>query len=327
MGCFNSTCNLSGLQIYHGDKIKLIVTLPPHGGGHDSSLVYPSDLRIPCLLPVSGKYDDYGCIEDIDKTDMTPQILDSYFKEAKINKWLKHTDRFRQQYEEETYDGSKWFKHIGTEGFKVSRSPNGALKKKDSGVFMSYSLILQEVWDGYIATYDRASGIRTRVGESLDRWFAWYGKVTAEVLANPDNPSSIWGSSRWGKDLRYSRDPDSKVPALAERELMTLSFMGDNSRDLDPNWFTSVYFDSFLYPLFTAKAFEQEKGRQMWQWFRTTYTEFSIICSLMHCLPRFWMPCMYAGQERDHKLHLDVATATQKIAKRRLVKHEKENGE
>lgn len=326
MGCFNATCNLSGLQIYHGDKIKLVVTLPPLGE-RESSLVYPSDLRIPCFLPVSGEYDDYGCIENIDKADLTPMLIDSLFKEAKVNRCLKPTDRFRDQYEHEQYDGSKWFKHIGTEGFRVGRFPGNTLKKKDDGVFMSYSLVLQEVWDSYITTYDRANGIRTRVEQSLDRWFAWYTKVAEEVLAHPDKSSAIWASSRWGKDLQYNRDENFKVPALPERESMTLHFMSDMGRELDSNWFTAVYFEGFLYPLFMAKAFEQEKGQRMWQWFRKTYAEFAIICSLMHCLPRFWMPTMTAGQDREYKLHVDIATATHKIAKRRLTKYEKENGE
>lgn len=329
MGCFNSVCNLSGLQIYRGDRVKLIVTLPPHDHS-EVSLNHPSDLRIPCFLPVDGEYDDYGCIQNIDKDDLTPSLIDSYFKEAKINGWLRSINDWPYStdgpYNQDQHDGLKWFKYINQQSFRVSRFPGIPLSKENDGIFASYSLILQEVWDDYIIVYDRVNGIRANVQDSLDCWFTWYDKIAAELSTHPDD-TRIWGSGRWGRDVRYYRSQESEFQPPAGLKSMALGFMNENDQNIDLNWFTNLYFNNFLYPLFMAKAFEQEQGQRMWQWFRKVYTEFSIVCSLMHYLPRFWMPCLYAGQDREYKLHLDIATATRKIAVQRLTKYEKENEE
>lgn len=302
MGCFNAVCNLSGLQIHHRDPIKLIVTLPSRSsltirGGLDSSLVSPSDLRIPCFLPVSGKYDDYGCIKDINEDDLTTKLLDSYFREAKVNQWLHYTSQFSDQYEE--YGRSKWFKQISTEGFKVSRSPLDTLKNDNDGVYLSYSLILQEVWDEYINIYDCNGEIRTRTGKCLDDWFEWYSELVDKAIANPNN-ANIAGE--YGKNAA-----------------MVLGFMGDSgNHNFDLDWFTDLYFDNFLQPLCMAKAFKHEKGQAMWRWFRNNYIEFMIINLLMYKLPRFWMPRMYADQNREYRLQADLATVNHTIAKWRL---------
>lgn len=52
MGCWNSTCLLSGLSIKEGDRV-ILFPFTDHG----NSL---------CMIPFRGTYDDYGCIENID---------------------------------------------------------------------------------------------------------------------------------------------------------------------------------------------------------------------------------------------------------------------
>lgn len=311
MGCFNSVCNLSGLPIYHGDKIKLIVTVP--GREHrESSLVYPSDLRMPCFLPVTGEYDDYGCIENIAAGDPSHKLLDSYFKELKANKYLKFTDRYSKQYEESMYADCKWYKLIGTQAFKVGRFPQTVIKTKDDGIFLSYSMVLQEVWDQYLATYDGRGGYRSGVRKELNRWVEWFTKLQEHTKDNK------WLTIRWGRDARYDPGLSDELKKLGN---FRLDFMSEGmSHTFDSPWFTNLYFDNYLHPLFASNALKSEKGQKLWKWFEDTYVEFNIICRLMDTLPRFWMPSLYAGQERDYKLHKDIASITHKIAKRRYDK-------
>lgn len=66
MGYWNGTCMISNLPIISGEKIKLIFLLPKYSPVTmcgESAYVYPTDILTPCLLPISGKYDDYGSIE------------------------------------------------------------------------------------------------------------------------------------------------------------------------------------------------------------------------------------------------------------------------
>lgn len=315
MGCFNAVCNLSGLPIYHGDKIKLVVTVPGHDR-HNHSLVYPSDICVPCFLPLSGKYDDYGCIEEIGDDDIGYKVLDSYFKECKVNQHLYLTDRYSKQYEDPMYSDCMWMKQIACMGVKIGRFPGDTVAKKDGGVYPSYSLILQEVWDKYLTAHDKGKAFRKRLESSMDEWFGWYGKLSAKATPNR------WETSRWGKDAQYSSQ--ERIEPLKG---ITLSFMSDGSRDLDSSRFTDLYFDNVLRPLFAAKAFETEKGLRLWKWFRDSFVELATISNLMHCAHLFWLPTMTAGQDRDYELHLELATIKQQIAKKRRDKNKKENGE
>ena len=67
MGCFNSTGFISKLPICHGDRVVCFIGVEAqHIGGHE--LFYPSDVVAPYFLPIYGEYNDYGSIENIDRT-------------------------------------------------------------------------------------------------------------------------------------------------------------------------------------------------------------------------------------------------------------------
>ena len=58
MGCWNETDGVTYLPIYCGDRVKLIFTI-----GHS-----------PWMLPITGDYDDYGTLENIEENWTTNQI-------------------------------------------------------------------------------------------------------------------------------------------------------------------------------------------------------------------------------------------------------------
>lgn len=56
MGCWNETCMLSKLPIFHGEKVKILFLVEnPNGSRTDPTLQY-----LPMPLVIEGKYDDYG---------------------------------------------------------------------------------------------------------------------------------------------------------------------------------------------------------------------------------------------------------------------------
>ena len=65
MGCWNGTCMLSNLPIFHGEDIKLIVMIDNSRSG--SSFCEPFDYYriVPTIL--NAEYDDYGRGEDIEE--------------------------------------------------------------------------------------------------------------------------------------------------------------------------------------------------------------------------------------------------------------------
>ena len=84
MGVWNQTCALSNLPITDGDKIKLVFLLPngnPYKISGMSSVNDSDDILQPFLLPISGRYDECGGIEDINydwNTDIVFVALKHY---------------------------------------------------------------------------------------------------------------------------------------------------------------------------------------------------------------------------------------------------------
>lgn len=63
MGCWNKTCALSNLPIFHGEETYVFVIERSVGYGTDGG-VYTHHMFRPCLLPFEALYDDYGSGED-----------------------------------------------------------------------------------------------------------------------------------------------------------------------------------------------------------------------------------------------------------------------
>lgn len=66
MGCWNATCSLTNLPIFAGDKIVVIPLMKKKNNKEPYYSCYPTDTFVPLSLPVVGKYNDYGGIEDIE---------------------------------------------------------------------------------------------------------------------------------------------------------------------------------------------------------------------------------------------------------------------
>lgn len=85
MGSFNVACSISNMSINAGDKVAFIPLLPnkyaKHSGNGkeclpwpDSSLVYPHCYLNPFCLPIFGKYNDYGSVEEIEHDTNTKTV-------------------------------------------------------------------------------------------------------------------------------------------------------------------------------------------------------------------------------------------------------------
>lgn len=61
MGCWNGTCGLTNLPIFHGDEVYVFPIIETHRGG---SFCYSTALYRPSVLPFRAKYNDYGAGED-----------------------------------------------------------------------------------------------------------------------------------------------------------------------------------------------------------------------------------------------------------------------
>ena len=98
MGCWNETCGLSGLPITEGDKVKLVFLLPRYRSMTIeglSSYCDSTSVLTPCLLPITGEYNDYGGIENIVEdwnTDIVFKSLKDYLGDKILIEGIEHID-------------------------------------------------------------------------------------------------------------------------------------------------------------------------------------------------------------------------------------------
>lgn len=89
MGCWNETCGLSNLPICNGDEVVMFVLVKKQNFGRQ---YYFNDDAIPFILPIEGKYNDYGSIEEVNASDITLNVLEN----AKV--FIKTNDSYTQFY-------------------------------------------------------------------------------------------------------------------------------------------------------------------------------------------------------------------------------------
>ena len=63
MGCWNTTCGISGLPIHAGEEV-VVFLLTQNQYSFMEEFVYNDTYFKPCLLPFYGNYNDYGDVED-----------------------------------------------------------------------------------------------------------------------------------------------------------------------------------------------------------------------------------------------------------------------
>lgn len=84
MGSWNGTCGISKMPILYGDRVKLVLLKPTkhyRSVSTGSGFCNASDMYTPICLPITGEYNDYGCIENIDEQ---PELFDLIIKALRI---------------------------------------------------------------------------------------------------------------------------------------------------------------------------------------------------------------------------------------------------
>jgi len=83
MGSYNIACSISKVSIGGGTDIVYIpleiAKYPYKIGDGNNTLIYPWCFYSPVILPIFGKYDDYGGIEDIIR-DKNVEYIENYFE-------------------------------------------------------------------------------------------------------------------------------------------------------------------------------------------------------------------------------------------------------
>ena len=77
MGCFNHKANFSQLPIVYGDRIVVVLGIRRLGKIQVNEFS-PGHTFIPISVPIRGEYNDYGGIENVDRTPGI-EVLENFF--------------------------------------------------------------------------------------------------------------------------------------------------------------------------------------------------------------------------------------------------------
>lgn len=75
MGSWNATCGLSNLHIEDGDKVILVILETTCNSPNPGGFCNPNDIYKPYALPIRAKYDDYGCVNNIEDGEVVHRYL------------------------------------------------------------------------------------------------------------------------------------------------------------------------------------------------------------------------------------------------------------
>ena len=145
MGCWSGTCAISNLPISYGDEIKLVILKSSIENRAPSLMncsgyVYSTDLLQPAFFALSGKYDDYGMIEDIEK-DWNYDLIYDYLK--------KKYGRVRIENERtEDWELEDFLRGIEREELKDDLNDT---------IQLSFVMVRKDIWDYICNSKDKSS--------------------------------------------------------------------------------------------------------------------------------------------------------------------------
>lgn len=147
---------ISGLPIGYNDRVKLIFiwasnTTPKPGTNNPISPSYPDDVWSAIPLVVSGTYNDYGSIENIDDSIFVDAALQVFKRKKETNSLKIETDKYEANVD---FDTMQQFIDMVERG-RVS--VKNLYKRSDGPEFaqLAFCMIREDVWNTIIGSYKR----------------------------------------------------------------------------------------------------------------------------------------------------------------------------
>lgn len=143
MGCFNHKGNFSQLPIAYGDRIVIMVGFSELKRGDDT--FSPGCSFVPISVPIRGEYNDYGGIENVDRTPAI-EVLEKYFG-MNVETIVNIAERTMSGCEDQMENENEKVKEI----LKNIASQSGYPNRKFT---LSYIMEHEHIFDYLISTAD-----------------------------------------------------------------------------------------------------------------------------------------------------------------------------
>ena len=361
MGCFNVACSISNISIGHGQDTVFIPLIPPGYGREkiDHMIIYPNDLFNPFCLPIRGKYNDYGSLEEIIKDENTEVI--EKFLGITVEELMKCISR-KGVYDQFSMVSKLFFKEFEVLSKYATKVGEDLLRR-----FGFVRLATETTDDDFIITYECADtilpyfltisqkeiNIITTDGESkyrvvLDEHHKMDMYTFDNVLAAFASISNYY--------VGVPREKQDVVKLIISMSGMFIA--GEIYDTLTEKRYLETYgstyeeaLDNFISEYEKVRKLEAKEARMCermvdyrlteyhrnWQYFKEMYKEpiiegklrdalitYNIFAGNMYSMNRFFFPGMNGEQHGNHKASLVLAEKTVEILKAKIKDYEED---
>jgi hypothetical protein len=156
MGCWNGTCGLTNMPIYHGDRA---VVIPIAQRSEYLGLAcYCHDFCVISGFAIRGAYDDYGALEKIDDTLGAQKTVELFAKALNREVTLTIPDHYKE-YKNEIKDAKNLINLI-ERGFMTCKTPSWH-KSPIRDMIVSFMMFHEEAFDKIITETGGRKGYKT----------------------------------------------------------------------------------------------------------------------------------------------------------------------
>ena len=194
MGSFNHKCNFSQLPARCGDRIVVMVGLRPTTGGVLYADTFsPGNSFTPVSVPIRGEYNDYGSIENVDRTPGV-EALEKYFGMS-VDKIVDCAERITCDCEDQVKADAKKIMSVLCQNYAWEYHKNEHLK-------FSYIMEHEAVFDSMISMSNIA--IKDK----------YYWRIPHKFIESLGYTKNLLGKDNHYEVVRWTHDT---LPELKEK--------------------------------------------------------------------------------------------------------------
>lgn len=280
MGCWNGTDVMTNLPIMSGDKVKLIIIVKNAGIGEGlNGACYTTDVCDVVSLPISGEYDDYGCIENIEENANTEAILKHFTGNGLVNKDKEIVSTTYTNIED-------LIKGIERGKVYIHDTFSGEDKK------VMFSLVLKDIWDSVIEHMQKeTSYFYSGAEDSKEQTYQnAYQKRINEFFDGKKKYHELL------KKAKECKDDEERQAILLDASIASMSDVSSR-HPIFGNGFRFIKYQN-----------EDPKG---YDTFKELFYEMAIFECAMNQSRRAWLPPNSAGsQSEEFSLHKRISEIT-----------------
>ena len=304
MGCWNGTCGITQMAILWNEPVVGFLIRKNFGGWSANGHCYSTDLWSPYSLPIEGKYNDYGTMEDVDEQGWNFLFTLDRLKQNVIEK--ENNDK---------YDDNSVKKDDITDWNYISKAIHeNRLESSVDRVWDTLYPNVKSVPFGLMMIHGEV--FNTIVNSTLKSW--WGADVSIDGLMEEGREIVV--------ALRKKYKEASSINDSRERSLRMDLFTLDIDRSMENRRFVnlienregSCYGIGREYFLYLTKMIAAGESDEAIEPVIRKMSEFYMIDMVMMKMRKTWMPQAGAGsQDNEIDLHLMINDITKGIFEKR----------